>query len=161
MDTLNNSNITNDISNNISNNTSVFINNVNNINVTNLINNDYFNTELKLDDKKDDFKQVYDNILLENSKLLNEIMDLKFKNKELILKNDLLEKKTLELLKTLNEILKLGKTDSELKEFNTDNIKTKIMSILYRELRLKHIMPFSPFIANFSSFQKPSIMKNI
>jgi hypothetical protein len=101
-----------------------------------------------------------------NDNVLKEINELKYKNsilekenKKLLNEKEKLEKTNLELLKTLNEILKLNKKDEEINNIDLNEIRNKITHLFYREIRQKHIMPFSPFISNFGLYT--NIIKKI
>lgn len=116
-----------------------------------VLNNDYFN-----ESQQETIQNKNEEIIM----LRTENEKLKTKFATLEKKNDELEKKIIDLLKSLNELLKLNKTDEQLLDLNIDDINTKITSIMYRELRLKHLVPFSPLMGNFG-FKNPNILKKI
>lgn len=116
-----------------------------------ILNNDYFN-----ESQKETIQNKNEEIIM----LRTENEKLKTKTANLEKKNDELEKKIFDLLKSLNELLKLNKSEEQLLDLDIDDINSKITSIIYRELRLKHILPFSPFIGNFG-LKNPNILKKI
>jgi hypothetical protein len=59
------------------------------------------------------------------------------------IENDKLATKLSDMFKMMNELLKIKPNELEL---NHDQIKNKITSLLYREIRMKHVLPFSHFI---------------
>jgi predicted RNase H-like nuclease (RuvC/YqgF family) len=76
-----------------------------------------------------------------------EISELKQKNYELIQKNEHIESRLTEILRMLNELLKINNDSQVNLDRNIDELRLKITSILYREIRMKHIFPFSGFIS--------------
>jgi hypothetical protein len=126
-------------------------------NVETIINNNYF-------DETDSVILSKDEILKQNYLLLETNRELVEKNKILEKEKEKLERRTMELLKSLNELLKLGKDEGDLENLSDsidDEIKAKITSIMYRELRMKHLLPFSPFISNFGNYKNTPKIPNV
>jgi hypothetical protein len=76
--------------------------------------------------------------------LEEKIEELEKKNKHLIVENERLNKTLTEMFKMMNEWLKIGPIGDF--QSNSEKIKQKIVSLFYRELRMKHVLPFSQYI---------------
>lgn len=72
------------------------------------------------------------------------IQELKSKNKKLQDEKDKLEKRHVELLKLMNELLKINPSTSELE--NLDDIRKTVTQILYNEVRRHTLFPFSTLL---------------
>lgn len=72
------------------------------------------------------------------------IQELKNKNKKLQDEKDKLEKRHVELLKLMNELLKINPSTSDID--NLDDIRKTITQILYNEVRRHTIFPFSTLL---------------
>ena len=96
----------------------------------------------------DDTQPLAEDIREDYEKTINE---LKHKNKKLQDEKDKLEKRHVELLKLMNELLKINPSTSELE--NLDNIRTTVTQILYNEVRRHTLFPFSTLLgAGLGSF---------
>ncbi len=80
------------------------------------------------------------------------IKELEEKNNKLEQENLKLQSKITELFRMLNGLLKIN-TDSSSIDFqqNFEEIKKKLTSIFYRELRLKHVLPFSSYLSMYGT----------
>lgn len=108
-----------------------------------------------------------------NSVLKNKIMYLEVENSELVKKNSNLKKeneeltsKISELFKMMNELLKIEPKNSNDYNFasNYEEIKNKITLMFYREIRMKHILPFSKLVSPYglsTILSKNNIKKSI
>jgi hypothetical protein len=72
------------------------------------------------------------------------IQELKNKNKKLQEEKDKLEKRHIELLKLMNELLKINPSTSDLE--NLHNIRYTVTQILYNEVRRHTLFPFSTLL---------------
>jgi hypothetical protein len=85
---------------------------------------------IDIDDSHDDHEKI--------------IQELKNKNKKLQDEKDKLEKRHIELLKLMNELLKINPSTSDLE--NLDNIRYTVTQILYNEVRRHTLFPFSTLL---------------
>ena len=115
------------------------------------------NNEIQLENKDNSEKQEINNEIQLENKENNEIelnnkeiriMELEKENKELKKQNDELNNKIIELFKMMNELLKIKPKNDDFNS-NYEDIKNKITTMFYREIRLKHVLPFSRFVSTF------------
>ncbi len=111
------------------------------------------------------------------SVLTNRVIELEKQNNHLIKENENLHSKITELFKMMNELLKIqpknkycckeagenqntildgvciycGIKQSSTYDFNSnyEEIKNKITMMFYREIRMKHVLPFSRFVSTY------------
>ena len=74
------------------------------------------------------------------------IQELKHKNKKLQDEKDKLEKRHVELLKLMNELLKINPSTSDID--NLDDIRKTVTQILYNEVRRHTLFPFSTLLGS-------------
>jgi chromosome segregation ATPase len=86
------------------------------------------------------------------------IQDLKHKYKKLQDEKDKLDKRHTELLKLMNELLKINPSNSDID--NLDDIRYTITQILYNEVRRHTVFPFSTLLGNSMGFNRRDLTKN-
>ena len=87
-----------------------------------------------------------DSIELGNAQ--SKILELEKENNELKKENDELNNRITELFKMMNELLKIEPKNNDFSS-NYQEIKNRITLMFYREIRLKHVLPFSRFVSPY------------
>ncbi len=136
------------------------------------INNDYFtkeilNNKIEIPIDTNIISQSNNYIELENliSKLKDENEELKKNNYKLENENEHLTNRIKELFKMLNDLLKIQSNDLDTNNENYINehyseIKKKITTMFYREIRLKHVFPFTNYVTPFGLTAFHHLSKN-